>query len=125
MTRNQREVEGGDHRFPLHPDHRGQRLPVDPAAQDRGGRQDLLGRVVQRLRPSSQGLDQAAAACPTHPRSTRSPPRRSAAPRPGLNQAIATVFLSIAVGATTLAPRRAAKAGWSAVRPRLASPTGH
>lgn len=55
---NQREVEGGDHRFPLQPDHRGQQPPVEPAAQDRGRRQDLPGRVIQRLRPSSQGLDQ-------------------------------------------------------------------
>ena len=55
---SQREVEGGDHRFPLRLDHRGQQPPVDPAAQDRGRRQDLPGRLVQRRRPSPQGLDQ-------------------------------------------------------------------
>jgi hypothetical protein len=44
------------HRFPLQLDHRGQRPPVDPAAQDRGRRQGLPGRVVRRLRASPQGL---------------------------------------------------------------------
>jgi hypothetical protein len=52
----QREVEGDDHRFLLQLHHRGQRPPVEPAAQDRGRRQDLPGRVVQRC-ASRQGLD--------------------------------------------------------------------
>ena len=52
----QREVEGGDHRLLLRLDHRGQQPPVDPAARDRGRRQDLSGRVVERLRQSPQGL---------------------------------------------------------------------
>jgi hypothetical protein len=50
------EVEGGDHRLLLQLDHRGQRPSVDAVAQDRGRRQDLVGRVVQRLRASPQGL---------------------------------------------------------------------
>src|SRR4029453_16768980 len=55
---SQREVEGGDHRFPLEFDHGGQPPPVDPAAQDRGRRRDLPGRGVPRPRSSPQGLDQ-------------------------------------------------------------------
>ena len=53
-----RSSAGGDHRLPLQLDHRGQQPPVDPAAQDRGRRRDLPGRLVQRRRPSPQGLDQ-------------------------------------------------------------------
>jgi hypothetical protein len=56
----QREVEGGDHRVPFQPDHRGQQPPVDPAAQDRGRRRDLPGRVVQRLPASPPGLHMSA-----------------------------------------------------------------
>jgi hypothetical protein len=89
----QREVEGGDHRLPLRLDHRGQPPPVDPAAQDRR-RRDPPGPGVQRLGPSPQGLHpgRAAAARPTDPRSTPSPPRRPPAPRPGRHQAIASLF---------------------------------
>jgi hypothetical protein len=91
----QREVEGGDHRLPLQPDHRGQRPPVDPTAQDRGRRRDLPGRVVQRLRPSPQGLHtgrgRGRCARPIRGPPTR-PRRRPPAPRPGRNQDIATLF---------------------------------
>jgi hypothetical protein len=101
----QREVEGGDHRLLLQSDHRGQPPPVEPAAQDRGRHQDLPGRVVQRRRPSAQGL---------HPgrgrrrraRAVRGPPPRpeaASSPRPGRIQDVAAVFLSIAVVATALA----------------------
>jgi hypothetical protein len=84
----QREVEGGDHRFLLQPDHRGQQPPVEPAAQDRGRRQDLPGRVVQRLGVTSGSRQRtgAAAARPTRPRSFRSPrggQQRLDRPQPG------------------------------------------
>jgi hypothetical protein len=54
----QREVEGGDHRWLLQLCHRGQHPPVEPAAWDRGRRQDLPGRVVERLPASRQRLDE-------------------------------------------------------------------
>jgi hypothetical protein len=73
---SQREVEGGDHRLLLQPDHRGQPPPVDPAAQDRGRRQDLPGRVVLRRRPSPQGLR------PGRGRRRRAQPIRGPPPRP-------------------------------------------
>ena len=60
--------------------------------------------------PSRTG---AAAARSTHPRSTYSPPRRPATPRPNRIQDIAAVFLSIAVVATfAAAPGR--RQGWEA-----------
>ena len=48
----QRKIEGGDHRLLhlLQLYHRGQHPPVEPAARDRGRRQDLPGRVVDRRR---------------------------------------------------------------------------
>jgi hypothetical protein len=52
----QREVEGDDHRFPPPTPPSRPRSPVEPAAQDRGRRQDLPGRVVQRC-ASRHGLD--------------------------------------------------------------------
>ena len=45
----QRKIEGGDRRRLLLY-HRGQHPPVEPAARDRGRRQDLPGRVVDRRR---------------------------------------------------------------------------
>jgi hypothetical protein len=102
---SQRQVEGGDQRLLLQPDHRGQPPPVDPAAQDRGRRQDLPGRVVQRRHPSAQGSTQdgggdgAPNPSEVHPLATEA----ASSPRPGRIQDVATVFLSIAVVATALA----------------------
>ena len=85
----QREVEGGDHRLLLRLDHRGQQPPLDPAARDRGRRQDLSGRVVERLRQSPQGLHTRRGRG-RHARPIRGPPPRhrggqqpSTRPQPG------------------------------------------
>jgi hypothetical protein len=120
---SQREVEGGDHRFVLEFDHRGQPPPVDPAAQDRGRRQDLPGRVVQRLRASPQGLDQGRGPR-RRARPIRGPPARPEAassswprPQPGHRD-------RVPVHRRRDDARRRAEppqAGWSAAGPRLAS----
>ena len=85
----QREVEGGDHRFLLQLYHRGQHPPVEPAAQDRGRRQDLPGRVVERLRASRQGLDEGLGSggapdpSEVHPLATEAASSSSTRPQPG------------------------------------------
>jgi hypothetical protein len=119
------EVEGGDHRLLLRLDHGGQSPPVDPAAQDRGRRRDLPGRVVQHLRPSPQGLHTGRGGGGPD---IRGPPARQRggqqAPRP------ATARTSLPCSCPSPSrrrspPCRATKAGWGAARPRLASRTGH
>lgn len=126
-----RQIEGGDHRLLLRLDYRGQWPPVDPAAQDRGRRQDLPDRTVsssaclRHLRASTQDGDGGGA------RPIRGPPVR---PRGGQQRQAAAatrpsrpLFLSIAVVATTLAAAPSRRQGGVArrqARPRLASATG-
>jgi hypothetical protein len=82
----QREVEGGDHRFLLQLYRRGQHRPVEPAAQERGRRQDLPGRVVERLRASRQGLDEGLGSGGA-PDPVRGPPTRHRGGQQHLDQA--------------------------------------
>jgi hypothetical protein len=125
---SQWKVEGGDHRLLLQLDPRSQQPPVEPGGPGPrppprpGGPCRPAPAPVTAGPPPRTG---AAAARPTHPRST---PRHRGGHQL-LNQAATRTLRPCSrppPWRRRSPPRRAArKAGWSAARPRLASRPGH